>query len=109
MSGSVALGVNVYAEPAVTLPPGVPPIKVRPLLSWMLEPAPVDSRMPPRLSTLPESVNLPPPVEAIDTTGAGDLYALLSIAVPATLTESERKLFEELRKTSRFDPRVRFR
>jgi curved DNA-binding protein len=41
--------------------------------------------------------------------GAGDLYAVLSIAVPATLTDSERKLFEELRKTSRFDPRLRFR
>ena len=40
--------------------------------------------------------------------GAGDLYAMLSIAVPATLTESERQLYEELRKTSRFDPRLRF-
>ena len=41
--------------------------------------------------------------------GAGDLYALLSIAVPATLTESEKKLYEELRETSRFDPRARFK
>ncbi len=41
--------------------------------------------------------------------GAGDLYAVLSIAVPGTLTDSERKLYEELRKTSRFDPRLRFR
>jgi curved DNA-binding protein len=41
--------------------------------------------------------------------GAGDLYAVLSIAVPATLTDSERKLYEELRETSRFDPRLRFR
>jgi curved DNA-binding protein len=41
--------------------------------------------------------------------GAGDLYAVLSIAVPATLTDSERKLYEELRNTSRFDPRLRFR
>ena len=41
--------------------------------------------------------------------GAGDLYAVLSIAVPATLTDSERRLYEELRKTSRFDPRLRFR
>ena len=41
--------------------------------------------------------------------GAGDLYAVLTIAVPATLTDSERKLYEELRKTSRFDPRLRFR
>ena len=41
--------------------------------------------------------------------GSGDLYAVLAIAVPATLTETERQLFEELRKTSRFDPRARFR
>jgi curved DNA-binding protein len=41
--------------------------------------------------------------------GAGDLYAVLSIAVPATLTDSERKLYEDLRKTSGFDPRLRFR
>ena len=40
--------------------------------------------------------------------GAGDLYAVLGIAVPATLTEREKQLFEELRKTSRFDPRSRF-
>ena len=41
--------------------------------------------------------------------GAGDLYALLSIAVPATLTEGEKKLYQELRETSRFDPRARFK
>ena len=41
--------------------------------------------------------------------GAGDLYAVLNIVVPATLTERERKLFEELREASRFDPRVRFK
>jgi len=41
--------------------------------------------------------------------GAGALYAVLSIAVPATLTDSERKLYEELRNASRFDPRLRFR
>jgi hypothetical protein len=29
--------------------------------------------------------------------------------VPATLTEREKKLFEELREASRFDPRSRFR
>ncbi len=40
--------------------------------------------------------------------GAGDLYAVLDIAVPGTLTEREKKLFEELRETSRFDPRTRF-
>jgi curved DNA-binding protein len=41
--------------------------------------------------------------------GAGDLYAVLNVVVPATLTEREKKLFEELRETSRFDPRSRFR
>jgi curved DNA-binding protein len=40
--------------------------------------------------------------------GAGDLYAALTIAVPATLTEREKALFEELRQSSRFDPRARF-
>jgi curved DNA-binding protein len=40
---------------------------------------------------------------------AGDLFAVLTIAVPATLTEREKKLYEELREASRFDPRVRFR
>jgi curved DNA-binding protein len=40
--------------------------------------------------------------------GAGDLYAVLQIAVPATLTEREKQLFEELRAASRFDPRSRF-
>jgi curved DNA-binding protein len=40
--------------------------------------------------------------------GAGDLYAVLSIAVPTPLTEQEKKLFEELRSVSRFNPRGRF-
>jgi curved DNA-binding protein len=40
--------------------------------------------------------------------GAGDLYAVLSIAVPGTLTEREKTLYEELRQASRFDPRARF-
>jgi curved DNA-binding protein len=40
--------------------------------------------------------------------GAGDLYAVLDIVVPTTLTEQERKLYEQLRETSRFDPRTRF-
>ncbi len=39
---------------------------------------------------------------------AGDLYAVLSIAVPSVLSESERKLFEELRIASRFNPRGHF-
>jgi curved DNA-binding protein len=40
--------------------------------------------------------------------GAGDLYAVLDIVVPTTLTEQEKKLYEQLRETSRFDPRTRF-
>jgi curved DNA-binding protein len=39
---------------------------------------------------------------------AGDLYAVLSIAVPGTLTEREKALYEELRQASRFNPRARF-
>jgi curved DNA-binding protein len=38
--------------------------------------------------------------------GAGDLYAIIAITVPATLSDGERKLFEELRDTSSFDPRA---
>jgi curved DNA-binding protein len=41
--------------------------------------------------------------------GAGDLYALLSIVVPPSPTEAEKKLYESLREASRFDPRGRFR
>jgi curved DNA-binding protein len=41
--------------------------------------------------------------------GGGDLYAVLSVAVPATLTDAERKLYEELKQVSRFDPRARFK
>ena len=41
--------------------------------------------------------------------GAGDLYALLTIAVPPSLTEQEKKLYESLREATRFDPRSRFR
>jgi curved DNA-binding protein len=40
--------------------------------------------------------------------GAGDLYAVLSIEVPNPLTDAEKKLFEELRRTARFNPRTRF-
>ena len=40
---------------------------------------------------------------------AGDLYAVLTISVPATLTDREKALYEELRTASRFDPRARFR
>jgi len=41
--------------------------------------------------------------------GAGDLYAVLTIVVPATLTEREKTLFEQLREASRFDARSRFK
>jgi curved DNA-binding protein len=40
--------------------------------------------------------------------GAGDLYAVIGIEVPGTLTEQEQKLFEELRRVSKFHPRSRF-
>lgn len=36
----------------------------------------------------------------------GDLYAIARIAVPASLTPRERELFEELARTSSFDPRA---
>jgi curved DNA-binding protein len=41
--------------------------------------------------------------------GAGDLYAALNIAVPGTLSEREKKLYEELRAASKFEPRSRFK
>ena len=37
---------------------------------------------------------------------SGDLYAAIRIDVPTTLTDRERELFEELARTSRFDPRA---
>src|SRR5438477_338238 len=40
--------------------------------------------------------------------GAGDLYAVLDIVVPGTLSDREKKLYEELRESSRFNPRTRF-
>jgi len=40
--------------------------------------------------------------------GAGDLYAILGIALPATLTPREKELYEALREASGFDPRARF-
>ena len=40
--------------------------------------------------------------------GSGDLYAVIGIEVPGTLTEQEYKLFAELRRVSKFDPRSRF-
>jgi len=41
--------------------------------------------------------------------GAGDLYAVLSIVVPTTLSDEEKKLYEALRSASRFDPRTRLK
>ncbi len=41
--------------------------------------------------------------------GAGDLYAQLTIVVPATLSDREKKLYTELHDASRFDPRSRFK
>jgi curved DNA-binding protein len=37
--------------------------------------------------------------------GAGDLYCVVQIAVPASLSERERALYEELARVSRFNPR----
>jgi curved DNA-binding protein len=37
--------------------------------------------------------------------GRGDLYAVISVKVPKNLTTRERELFEQLRDTSKFDPR----
>jgi curved DNA-binding protein len=41
--------------------------------------------------------------------GSGDLYAVLSIVVPTTLSDEETKLYEALRSASRFDPRTRLK
>ena len=38
--------------------------------------------------------------------GHGDLYAVVQIDVPASLTPEERTLFEQLAQASRFDPRA---
>jgi curved DNA-binding protein len=38
--------------------------------------------------------------------GRGDLYAIARVEVPASLSERERELFEELSRVSRFDPRA---
>jgi curved DNA-binding protein len=41
--------------------------------------------------------------------GAGDLYAILNIVVPPAASEREKKLYEELRTASKFDPRSRLK
>ena len=38
--------------------------------------------------------------------GRGDLYALIRIDIPATLTDRERELYQEMAKLSHFNPRV---
>jgi curved DNA-binding protein len=38
--------------------------------------------------------------------GAGDLFAIVQIVTPSSLSTRERELFEELSKVSRFDPRA---
>ncbi|HUJ86850.1 MAG TPA: DnaJ C-terminal domain-containing protein [Burkholderiales bacterium] len=40
--------------------------------------------------------------------GAGDLYAVLSIAAPSVLSAREKELFEQLREASKFNPRGHF-
>ena len=40
--------------------------------------------------------------------GEGDLYAIVQIVVPPSLTERERTLFKELAENSKFNPRVSF-
>ena len=40
---------------------------------------------------------------------AGDLYAVLSIVAPPAVSEREKKLYEELRAGSKFDPPSRFK
>jgi curved DNA-binding protein len=41
--------------------------------------------------------------------GLGDLYAVLQIANPATLSAKEKSLYEKLAKTSSFNPRNSFK
>ena len=41
--------------------------------------------------------------------GAGDLYAVIGVTLPGSLTDRERELYEELREASRFEPRRHFR
>jgi len=40
--------------------------------------------------------------------GAGDLYCVLSITIPASASEREKELYRELAKVSSFKPRARF-
>jgi curved DNA-binding protein len=40
--------------------------------------------------------------------GAGDLYAIAQIVVPATISDAERTQYEQLGRSSSFNPRLRF-
>ena len=40
--------------------------------------------------------------------GAGDLYAVVQIVVPEDMNDAELKLYDELAKVSKFDPRAGF-
>ena len=40
--------------------------------------------------------------------GAGDLYAIAQIVVPAATSASEQDLYEQLKSGSTFEPRARF-
>ena len=40
--------------------------------------------------------------------GAGDLYAVVQIVLPAELSEHERKLLQQMADGSTFDPRAQF-
>jgi curved DNA-binding protein len=40
--------------------------------------------------------------------GAGDLFAVAQVVVPAQLDENERRLYEQLRDQSQFEPRRGF-
>ncbi len=41
--------------------------------------------------------------------GEGDLYAIVQIVVPGTMTEKERALYKQLAEATKFDPRTQFR
>jgi curved DNA-binding protein len=41
--------------------------------------------------------------------GAGDLYAVAQLVVPGNVSESERALYEQLARSSTFEPRARFK
>ncbi len=41
--------------------------------------------------------------------GAGDLYAVIMMVVPSTLSEREKQLYDQLKEASRFDPRSHLR